>query len=417
MDAPHSAPREQDAGNPGATRRGPTFAKWLGSTNEVTRTFLAAGRIPGLVNLGGGLPEPAVYPVEELAELARRALLDHPGDCLNYPPIDGLPALRDALAARFSRGPLKLTRENVLITSGGMQALDLVGKIFLDFGSAIAAQSPAYVGALDAWRPRHPVYRPLALDGGPCDFAEALAGARFAYAVPNFSNPTGHLVDTPTRQAFLDAATRAGTPLVEDDPYGALHYDGPSLPTMLSLSATGAARYEGPVIYLGTISKEVAPGLRVGWVVAAPEVIEALVLAKQGSDLASSGLSQRIALDALESGLLERALPKILDVYRARRDALLAAMTRHLGEFYTFERPVGGMFVWARAKDPAFDTDALLKVGLARGVCISPGSVFDPMGIDRRSVRINFTANPPEKLEEGVKRLAAATKALLTPDG
>lgn len=420
MDARQPVEREpKDEETTGETTRqpGPVFAAWLGSTNEVTRTFLGASRIQGLVNLGGGLPEPAVYPVAEIAELAHRAVSEHPRDCLNYAPIEGLPALRDAIARRLSTPALPLTRQNVLITSGGMQALDLLGKVFLDIGSPIAAQSPAYVGALDAWRPRQPVYRPMALDAGPADFGPALDGARFAYAVPNFSNPTGHLVDLPTRQALLAAATAHGTPLVEDDPYGALHYDAAPLPRMLTLSATGTPSYEGPVVYLGTLSKEVAPGLRVGWVVAAPPVIEALVLAKQGSDLATSGLSQRIALDALEAGLLERALPTILDVYRTRRDALLAALERHMAEWFTWERPVGGMFVWVRAKDPGFDTDALLKTGLANGVCISPGSVFDPLEQDRRSVRINFTANDPERLEEGVARLAKATRALLAAAG
>ena len=391
-----------------------TFAAWLGQTNDVTRTFLAAGGIDGMINLGGGLPEPATYPAAELAELARRAIADHPRDSLNYAPIEGLPALRDAIARRLSRDGLMLRRENVLITSGGMQALDLVGKIFLDVGTTIAAQAPTYLGALDAWRPRYPIYRPFRLEGGAFDAAAALGGAGFAYTVPNFSNPTGHLVGTAARGALVAAARATGTPLVEDDPYGALYYDDAPLPTMLHLSAPGtAAPYDGDVIYLGTLSKEIAPGLRVGWVVAAPEVIAALVLAKQGSDLATSGLSQRIALDALECGLLERTLPTILSVYRERRDALCAAMEQHLGDWFVWTRPVGGMFVWATATHPGLDTDALLKAGLAAGVCISPGSAFDPAGSDRRSVRLNFTANPPANLEAGVARLATAVRSLL----
>ncbi|EPX75898.1 PLP-dependent aminotransferase family protein [Salipiger mucosus] len=397
--------------------RRPPFAEWLSQTNDVTRTFLAAGGMADVINLGGGLPEPSTYPAADLARLAHQAVEEHPEDSLNYAPIEGMTALRDLIAKRFSKGPLRVGRGNVLITTGGMQALDLLGKIFADPDSAIAAQSPTYLGALDAWRPRHPVYRPMRLNANDLDAEAALDGARFAYTVPNFSNPTGELVDVTTRRKLVEAARATGTPLVEDDPYGALFYDGPPLPRMLELDAEnegeGEGDYDGPVIYLGSLSKELAPGLRIGWVIAAPEVIGALVLAKQGTDLATSSLSQRIALDALEDGVIERNLPATLDTYRERRSALCAALEAHLSEWFTWEEPVGGMFVWITAKDPRIDTDRLLSAGLDCGVCISPGSVFDPEGTDRRSVRLNFTANPPEVLEKGVERLARAVRGLI----
>lgn len=390
----------------------PAFARWLDQTNDVTQTFLAAGQIPGLINLAGGLPDPSVWPVDALAELAHSAVSDHPHQALAYTPIDGLPGLRDTIAARFSCGALKLTRNNVLITTGGMQALELIGKALLDPGDAIAAQSPAYLGALDAWKPRAPRYRPMRLDTNDPDLAGAMTGAKFAYTVPNFSNPSGRLVGQTQRQELIDAAETAGTWLVEDDPYGALYYDGPPLPRMLDMAAQGAP-YDGPVIYLGTLSKELAPGLRIGWVIAAPEMIEALTTAKQGSDMFTSGLCQQIAQTALETGLPEQILPNILSLYRGRRDALCAAMEDHLGALYDWEIPAGGMFVWATARDPRLDTDALMQRGLDHGVCISPSSVFDPAGQDRRSVRLNFTLNAPDALSEGIRRLATATKAEL----
>ncbi|MRX50017.1 aminotransferase class I/II-fold pyridoxal phosphate-dependent enzyme [Paracoccus sp. S-4012] len=383
------------------------FARWMGQTNDVTRTFLGAGQIPGLVNLGGGLPDPSTWPVAELSELARRAVADTPEQSLAYPPIEGLPALRDAIAARFSAPGLSLTRENVLIVSGGMQGLDLIGKVLLDEGGVVAAQSPAYLGALDAWRPRGPVYRPMRLQDDP-DLHAALQGAQFAYAVPNFSNPSGRLVPTAQRRALVEAAQATGAWLVEDDPYGTLYYDSAPLPRMLTLSGDP----EGPVIYMGTLSKELAPGFRVGWVIAAREMIEALALAKQGSDMCTAGLSQVIAAEALTSGLVDRCLPATLDLYRARRDALLGAMERDLAHAFRWERPAGGMFVWARARDPRLDTDALLAEGLEHGVCISPSSAFDPEGRDRGAVRLNFTLNTPERLKEGVRRLALAVEAL-----
>ena len=391
----------------------PSFAKWLGTTNDITRTFLAAGRIPGLINMAGGLPEPASFPASEISTIAREAIAAHPGDTLGYGPIEGLPELRDALAARFSSAALPLTRANVLVTTSGMQGLDLIGKALLEDGDLIAGQFPTYLGALDAWRPRSPRFRQMMLEAPDFEPMSALDGAQFAYTVPNFSNPTGRMVDVAMRQALVDAAHRGGTWLVEDDPYGALHYDGAPLPRMIELSARSrpGELYQGPVVYIGTLSKEIAPGLRIGWVVAAPEMIEALTMAKQGSDMCTSGVTQRIALAALEAGLIERIQPTIVDIYRRRRDALCAAMTEHLRDWFDWEIPTGGMFVWAVARDASVDTDLLLPHAMAAGVCVAPSSVFDASGKNRSAIRINFTFNEPGKLNEGVRRLA---KAMMT---
>lgn len=397
-------------------RARPAFARWLGTTNDITRTFLSAGRIPGLINMAGGLPAPETYPAAELAALAKRAIERHPQDTLGYGPVEGLPELRDALAARFGNPELRLGRENVLVTSSGMQGLDLIGKVLLEEGGLIAGQFPTYLGALDAWRPRNPTFRDLVLERPGYDPVASLAGARFAYTVPNFSNPTGRLVGQSIRQALVDAAHRSGTWLVEDDPYGGLHYDGERLPRIIQLS--GRKRpgqgYDGPVVYMGTLSKEIAPGLRVGWVVAAPEMIEALTVAKQGSDMCTSGVTQRIALGALEGGLIDRLQPLVVSLYRERRDALCAALSEHLAEWFDWEVPVGGMFVWAVARDPSLDTDRLLPLALQAGVCIAPSSAFDASGRNRHAMRVNFTLNPPDRLAEGVKRLATALRALLS---
>lgn len=392
----------------------PAFARWLGTTNDVTRTFLAASRIPGLINMAGGLPAPETYPAEAVAEIASRAIAEHPGDTLGYGPIEGLPELRDALAQRFSSDTLLLTRENVLVTTSGMQGLDLIGKVLLEQGGIIAGQFPTYLGALDAWRPRAPKFRNLVLDQPGLDAIALFSGAQFAYTVPNFSNPTGKLVDLATREALVNAAHRTSTWLVEDDPYGGLHYDAAPLPRLIALSARrhSSRPYDGPVLYMGTLSKEIAPGLRIGWVIAAPEMIAALTLAKQGSDMCTSGVTQRIALGALEAGLIEQIQPAIVALYRSRRDALCAALAEHLADTFQWEVPSGGMFVWATARDPKLDTDLLLKRAMDVGVCVTPSSVFDAVGENRRAIRINFTRNEPEKLVEGVNRLASAVKAM-----
>jgi 2-aminoadipate transaminase len=394
----------------------PAFAGWLATTNDITRTFLAASRVPGLINMAGGLPEPTTFPVAELAAIAADVVREHPQDVLGYGPVEGLPELRDALAKRFSSPDLTLTRANVFVTSAGMQGLDLVGKVLLEPGQLIACQFPTYLGALDAWRPRSPTYRNVVLEDPAFDAVAALDGAQFAYTVPNFSNPSGRLVGVETRQALVDAAHRTGTWLVEDDPYGTLHYDGPPLPRMIDLSARAqpGVPYAGPVVYMGTLSKEIAPGLRVGWVIAAPEFIEALAMAKLGADMCTSGLTQRVALAAIEAGLIEKIQPVILDVYRKRRDALCAAMREHLSEWLDWEVPVGGMFVWAVGRDPSLDTDALLPHAMAAGVCVAPSSVFDATGRNRRALRINFTRNDESQLTEGVRRLARAFEAMRT---
>ena len=403
------------AKNPVYTNERPAFARWLDDTNDITRMFLAAGQMPDIINIAGGLPEPSVYPVEELAVFASKAITEFGNDALNYGPIEGIPALRDLIASRFNIDGLQLSRDNVLITTGGMQGLDLIGKALLDDGALIAAQSPAYLGALDAWRPRRPRYRTFFPDRAEFNAVTALDGAQFAYSVPNFSNPTGKLIDLKTRQSIVEAAHMTGTWLVEDDPYGTLYYDAHPLPRMLTLSATAiAGPYSGPVVYMGTLSKELAPGLRIGWIIASPEMIKILTTVKQGSDMCSSGLSQLVTLQAMEAGLLEKIRPQILDIYRQRRDALCAAMMQHLSNWFEWEVPVGGMFVWAVAKDKSLNTDRLVEVALQSGVCVSPSSVFDPEGAHRRALRINFTLNPPDKLTEGIQRLASATQILIS---
>jgi len=398
--------------NHGKSADRPSFASWLGQTNEITRTFLAAGQIPGLINLAGGLPSAELLPASALAPVAERVIREHPQETLGYGPIEGLSELREALAARFSSPALRLSRANVLVTTSGMQALDLVGKVLLNQGDLIATQFPTYLGALDAWRPRQPRMRNFNLDDPVPDPLAALSGAKFAYTVPNFSNPTGKQVSQTAREALVTAAHTTGVWLVEDDPYGTLIYDGDMPSRLLDLSASteDSTQYNGPVIYLGTVSKQIAPGLRIGWVIAAPEMIEALTLAKQGSDMCTSGVTQRIALHAIESGLIEELQTQAIALYRERRDALCTALAEHLSEWFEWEVPVGGMFVWAQALDPQFDTDSLLQHAMQHAVCVSPSSVFDATGQHRQALRLNFTLNPPDTIVEGVRRLARAVK-------
>ena len=399
----------------GTVKQRPEFAAWLTATNDVTRTFLAAGEIPDLINLAGGLPEPSILPGTEVAEIAERVIRERPEETLGYGAIEGLPELREALARRLSSPALRLTKANVLVTTSGMQGLDLLGKVLLNEGDLVAGQFPTYLGALDAWRPRQPRIRPMVFDDRGFDPAVAFAGAKFSYTVPNFSNPTGKQVDGAVRQGLVDAAHSTGVWLVEDDPYGTLFYEGTPPPRLIELSARkhSAEVYDGPVVYLGTFSKQLAPGLRIGWAIAAPEMIEALTLAKQGSDMCTSGVTQRIALEALNAGLIERLQSQAVNRYRERRDALCAAMEEHLSDWFDWEVPGGGMFVWAKARNSDLNTDLLLQHAMTAGVCLSPSSVFDPTGEYRQAIRLNFTYNKPDVLVQGVRRLARAVQMML----
>lgn len=391
----------------------PAPARWLSQGNSITQQFLAIGGQADVISLAGGLPAAELYPVAEIAAASHAAIERWGSVALEYGPVEGLPALRAAVAARVSVAAGRVFGpENVLLTTGAMQGLDLLGKALIDPGNTILAQFPTYLGALDAWRPRQPRYERFAWDMDGPDFGATLARAKFVYAVPNYSNPTGVLVPAERRATLLDEVLAAGTWLVEDDPYLPLQLDGAAPPSLLALH--GARQpdgpYDGPVIYLGTLSKSLVPGLRVGWVVAEAGMIATLALAKQSTDLSSSMLTQAIALELIESGFEAQHVPRILPIYRERRDALCAALDSHLREWFDWEVPPGGMFVWLRARTPAIDTDLLYADALAEKIAFVPSSVFDSEGKLRSALRLNFTRSPPDRLTEGVLRLARAVR-------
>jgi 2-aminoadipate transaminase len=400
----------------GPSRGRPAWARWTAASNDITGQFLAAAGQPGFVSLAGGLPAANLYPVDAARAAADRALVRWGSAALEYGPVEGFPALRAAIAARTSAetggtfGP-----EHVLLTTGAMQGLELLGKLLVDPGELIVAQFPTYMGALDAWRPRDPRYEPLRWDPMDPTPEEALRSAKLVYAVPNFSNPTGVLVPQPHREALLERVLGAGAWLVEDDPYHVLQLDAPAGPGLLDLDVAGRGPgpYDGPVVYLGTLSKSIAPGFRVGWAVAEPEMIRMLALTKQGSDLSSSMFAQAVALELLEERLEERHVPSIVALYRERRDAMDEVLRRELGEWFRFERPSGGMFFWLEARDPAFSTDALYPYALEERVAFVPSSIYDPAGALTTAMRLNFTRNAPDVMAEGVARMGRAIRRYL----
>jgi len=393
----------------------PPFAGWIRSSNTITQQFLSIGGRPDIVSLAGGLPAAELYPVEAIRDATDRALKRWGTRILEYGPVEGLYALRETIAARTSaESGCKFTAGNVMLMTGAMQGLDLVGKILVDPGDLIVAQAPTYLGALDAWRPRQPRYEKFDWNFDRPGFDAALAQAKFVYVVPNYSNPTGALVPQPQRLALLDRVRVAGTWLLEDDPYHSIHFDGdPGLDILESDARRFKGAYEGPVIYLGTLSKSIVPGLRVGWAIAETGLIENLALAKQSSDLSSSMFTQAIALELLESGFDREHSRSINELYRERRDTLCSEAAARIGQWFEWEVPPGGMFVWMRARDPRIDTNELYKFALEEKVAFVPGSVFDPDGKDHSAMRVNFTRSAPEVIAEGVRRLEGAIKRYL----
>jgi 2-aminoadipate transaminase len=387
----------------------PSLAHWLRSSNNITQQFLSFGGRSDVISLAGGLPAAEFYPIAEIKAAAQSALSKHGAAALEYGPVEGLPALRALIARRISMetgGVFKSS--NVLLTSGAMQGLDLIGKVLIDEGDTIMAQSPTYLGALDAWRPRKPIYKPLDWSGQSVD---ALRSCKFVYTVPNYSNPTGVLVSQTHRGVLLNNVLESGTWLVEDDPYHPLQLDGSAGPAILErYVATHPQPYDGPVIYLGTVSKSLVPGLRVGWVIAEENMIEALALAKMSTDLSSSMLTQAIACDLLETGFDTAHAKTIVPVYRERRDAMCNEAAVRLSQWFEWEVPVGGMFVWMRSKGNAIDTNELYRFALEENIAFVPSSVFDFTGEDCFGMRLNFTRNPPALLREGIERLERAIR-------
>lgn len=397
------------------TTQRPPFTGWIQSSNTITQQFLSIGGRPDIVSLAGGLPAAELYPVDAVREATDKALKRWGSRILEYGPVEGLYALREAIAVRVSEeSGGRFLAENVTLMTGAMQGLDLMGKILVDPGDLVVVQAPTYLGALDAWRPRHPRYRKLDWTLREPDCDAALAQAKFVYVVPNYSNPTGALVPQAQRLALLDKVRAAGTWLLEDDPYHSIHFDGDPGPDIIeSDAARYAGTYAGPVVYLGTLSKSIVPGLRVGWAIAESGMIEKLALAKQSSDLSSSLFTQAIALELLESGFDREHSRSINELYRERRDTLCREAAARIGEWFEWDIPPGGMFVWMRAKDPRIDTNELYQVALEEKVAFVPGSVFDPEGRDHSAMRVNFTRSTPEVIAEGVVRLERAIKRYL----
>lgn len=373
---------------------------------SVLREILKLTERPGIISFAGGLPSPRTFPVAAFADACREVLAhDGPG-ALQYAASEGFRPLREQVARML---PWPTDPEQVLITTGSQQGLDLVAKVLIDQGSLVLVERPTYLGALQAFAPMEPEVAGVASDAEGIDVADLARQrgcARFVYVLPNFQNPTGRTMSEARRHALVQTARELALPIVEDNPYGDLWFDAPP-------PASIASRWPQGTIYIGSFSKVLAPGLRLGYLVAPPAVFPKLLQAKQAADLHSPGFNQRMVSQVLADGFLDRHVPTIRALYKAQRDAMLAALTREMrGLDVQWNTPAGGMFLWARLPRGCHAVD-LLPRAVARGMAFVPGAAFHAGEADARTLRLSFvTAGVPE-IDTGIAALAAAIRAQL----
>ena len=380
--------------------------------SSVIRELLKLTESPEIISFAGGLPAPDVFPVDEFRSACDVVLSEVGAQALQYSTTEGYLPLREMIARHTARYGIEVTPDNIMITSGSQQALDLIGKVFINRGDRILVEEPTYLGALQAWNAYGAEYVTVPLDenGMNTDELESVlrTGPKFIYVLPNFQNPTGVTLSLERRKRLIALADQYGVPIIEDDPYGQLRYEGTHLPSVVSMDSefrkNGGLDYRGNVIYLSTFSKILAPGLRLAWVVAPPEVIRKLVQAKQGADLNTAAFTQMVAYEVARGGFLDRHIWLIRRVYGERRNIMLEAMEQHFPPSVKWTHPQGGLFLWGIMPD-FLDAKEVFKVAVERKVAFVPGESFFATGGGHNTMRLNFSNAAPEMIREGIARL------------
>jgi 2-aminoadipate transaminase len=385
--------------------------------SSTIRELLKLTEQPDIISFGGGLPAPDVFPLKEFEEACTRVLRTEGAMALQYGTTEGYLPLREMIARYSARNNICITPDNILITAGSQQALDLLGKIFINRGDRILVESPTYLGALQAWNAYGAEYVavPMDDDGMRTDDLEKVlrVGPKFIYVLPNFQNPTGVTMSLERRRMLVDIADKYGVPIIEDDPYGQLRYEGEHIPSVVVIDGEKQNKpnmtYSGNVIYLSTFSKTLAPGLRLAWVVAPPEVISKLAQAKQGADLHTATFNQVVAYEVARGGFMDEHIRHIREVYGQRRDVMLEALEEYMPVEVRWTHPQGGLFLWATIP-ASMNTVDVLKTAINRKVAFVPGGAFHPRGGGQNTMRLNFSNATPEKIVEGISRLAGVLK-------
>ncbi len=374
---------------------------------SVIREILKVTEKPGIISLAGGLPSPQTFPIESFAQAAAQVLGNEGAAALQYAASEGYTPLREAVAAFL---PWEVHPDQVLITTGSQQALDLVAKVLIDEGSRVLVETPTYLGALQAFTPMEPRIEAVASDdeGILVDDLAAKVGsggtrARFLYVLPNFQNPTGRTMTEARRQQLVERAAELGLPILEDNPYGELWFDQPPPKPLTARNPEGG-------IYMGSFSKVLAPGLRLGFVVAPQHIYPKLLQAKQAADLHTPSFNQRLVAEVMKNGFLEGHVPTIRALYKAQCEAMLAALDEHLAPLgVSWNRPAGGMFLWLRLPE-GMSALELLPRAVAHDVAFVPGAAFYAQEGDARTLRLSFVTATEEQIHTAIAALAAAIR-------
>ena len=393
-------------------------ARRMGSS--VIRELLKLTDQPDIISFAGGLPAPDVFPIEQFRQACNFVLDTMGAQSLQYSTTEGYLPLREMIARHTARYGIEVTADNILITSGSQQALDFIGRLFINHGDHIVVESPTYLGALQAWGAYGANYVAVRSDehGMVVDELEAAlrAGPKFIYVLPNFQNPSGTTLTLERRRQLVILADKYGVPIVEDDPYGQLRYSGEHLPSVVQLDGEyrgpNGGCYSGNVIYLSTFSKLLAPGIRLAWMIAPAEVIRKLVMAKQAADLHTATFNQYVAYEVAKGGFLDEHIQVIRSTYRERRDVMLETMDEVWPSQARWTRPEGGMFLWGVLPE-GMDSAEVLKQAIERKVAFVPGAAFHPTGGGENTMRLNFSYSKPDTIREGMTRLGYLLKELI----
>ncbi len=373
--------------------------------SSVIREILKVTERPEVISFAGGLPAPEMFPLKEIREAFCQVLESGDPSVLQYSTTEGHKPLREYIAARMREKGVEAAPDNVLITNGSQQALDLIAKLFVNPGDIVLVEKPSYLGAIQTFRSYQAGFVPVPADDQGI-VVEALEEAiknhnpRIIYLTPTFKNPTGVTMSIGRRRAVVDLLGKYNVPLIEDDPYGELRYSGETIPPLKSFDNSGQ------VIYLSTFSKTIAPGLRLGWIAAGGKLIRKLVLAKQGTDLHTGTLVQRAVYRYLENSDLSGHVLAIRKEYGRRRDIMLEEMRKSFPDGISWTRPDGGMFLWVTMPDH-FDTIKLLDKAIEEKVAYVPGAPFFTNGEGLNTMRLNFSNSTPDQIKSGIRRLAS----------
>ena len=386
-------------------------------TSAIRELFKLLGK-PGIISFAGGFPDSALFDVEGLQQASRQALTENPGAALQYGATEGHEPLRAQLAAFMqAKGATHVTPQDLIVTTGSQQALDLIGKTLVDPGDPVLVEGPTFLATIQCFRlyGARVLTVPIDGEGVQVDRLEAALVAhrpKFIYLIPSFGNPSGALVPLARRLRILELAVQYRTLVVEDDPYGDLHFDQPAPPSLLALTAQVPGSREW-LVYCGSLSKVLSPGLRVGWMVGPQALLAKATMCKQFSDAHTSTFAQATAAAYLASGRMPARLDEVRRVYARRASTMVEALRRELGEAIAFTAPQGGLFVWARltgAGGRLADVGELARRAIEQGVAFVPGAPFFAADPDPASLRLSFATADEDKIREGVARLARALR-------